>query len=316
VDVSVVIPIYNEAEGLRELVRRVREALDPTGKSWELILVDDGSRDGSDRLIEQLAAEEPRLKPLWLIRNYGQSAALQAGFDAASGGIVVTLDGDLQNDPTDIPGLLQLFAERPDIDMISGWRKSRQDALVRRKLPSRAANWLISKVTGVRLHDYGCALKAYRADTVGRLRLYGEMHRFIPALAAEAGAHILEVPVNHHPRAYGKSKYGLDRAVRVLLDLMLTKFLMRYLHRPLHVFGGAGLAMGAAGGLILAWLLVEKLRGFDIGGRPLLTFGMLLVVVGVQFLVLGILGELLVRIYHEPQGRPHYHTRERPRDRR
>jgi glycosyltransferase involved in cell wall biosynthesis len=316
VDVSVVIPIYNEAEGLRELVRRVREALDPTDKSWELILVDDGSRDGSDRLMERLADEEPRLKPLWLIRNYGQSAALQAGFDAASGDVVVTLDGDLQNDPADIPGLLRLFAERPDVDMISGWRKFRQDALIRRKLPSRAANWVISKVTGVKLHDYGCALKAYRAETIGRLRLYGEMHRFIPALAAEAGARILEVPVNHHPRAYGKSKYGLDRAFRVLLDLVLIKFLMRYLHRPLHVFGGAGLVMGAAGGLILLWLLVDKVRGADIGGRPLLILGMLLVVVGVQFVVLGLLGELLVRIYHEPHGRPQYNTRERPRDQR
>jgi len=316
VDVSVVIPIYNEAEGLSELVRQVREALEPTGKSWELVLVDDGSRDGSDRLLEELAAAEPRLKPVWLIRNYGQSAALQAGFDAASGDIVVTLDGDLQNDPADIPGLLRLFAERPDVDMISGWRKLRQDAFVRRKLPSRAANWLISKVTGVKLHDYGCALKAYRAGTLGRVRLYGEMHRFIPALAAEAGARILEVPVNHHPRAFGKSKYGLDRAIRVLLDLMLIKFLMRYLHRPLHAFGGAGLAMGVVGGVLLAWLLVEKLRGFEIGGRPLLILGMLLVVVGVQFVVLGILGELLVRIYHEPEGRPHYHTRERPRARR
>jgi len=312
--VSIVIPIYNEEANVRELVDRVGAALSRTGKSYELICVDDGSRDGSAAALEALAAERPWLKPLYLIRNYGQSAALQAGFDAAQGEIIVTLDGDLQNDPDDVPELLRLLDERPEVDVISGWRKDRQDRTVSRKLPSVAANALISRATGVRLHDYGCALKVYRADVIRGLRLYGELHRFIPALAAEVGANIVEVPVRHHARTRGASKYGIDRTFRVLLDLLWIKFLMRFLHRPLQAFGGVGLGLGALGFLILAWLTYEKLAlGKDIGGRPLLLLGVLLALIGVQLVATGLIGELLTRIYHEPQGRPQYLLRRAPR---
>jgi glycosyltransferase involved in cell wall biosynthesis len=312
--VSVVIPVYNEEANLADLVARVGSAMQRSGKSFELICIDDGSRDGSALALDALAADRPWLKPLYLIRNYGQSAALQAGFDAAQGELIVTLDGDLQNDPDDVPELLKLLDERPDIDVISGWRKDRQDRTVSRKLPSAVANRVISRVTGVELHDYGCALKVYRADVIRGLRLYGELHRFIPALAAEVGAKIVEVPVRHHARARGESKYGIDRTFRVLLDLLWIKFLMRFLHRPLQAFGGVGLALGAAGFLILAWLTAEKLAlGRDIGGRPLLLLGALLALIGVQLVATGLIGELLTRIYHEPQGRPQYLLRRQPR---
>src|SRR5690349_21475995 len=312
--VSVVIPVYNEEENLPELAERVGAALARSGRDFEVILVDDGSRDHSAAVLAELAATRPWLKPLYLIRNYGQSAALQAGFDAAEGEIIVTLDGDLQNDPDDIPPLLELLDARPDVDVISGWRKDRQDRTVSRKIPSAAANALISRVTGVRLHDYGCALKLYRAEVIRDLRLYGELHRFIPALAAEVGAKIVEVPVRHHARTRGKSKYGIDRTFRVLLDLLWIKFLMRFLHRPLQAFGGVGLGLGAVGFIILAWLTVEKLAlGKDIGGRPLLLLGVLLVLIGVQLIATGLIGELLTRIYHEPQGRPQYLLRRQPR---
>lgn len=312
--VSVVIPVYNEEANVGELVERVGAALQRSGKTFELICIDDGSRDRTAATLESLAATRPWLKPLYLIRNYGQSAALQAGFDAAQGEIVATLDGDLQNDPDDIPELLNLLDTRPDIDVISGWRKERQDRTVSRKLPSMAANALISKVTGVQLHDYGCALKVYRADIIRGLRLYGELHRFIPALAAEVGAKIVEVPVRHHARTRGVSKYGIDRTFRVLLDLLWIKFLMRFLHRPLQAFGGVGLAFGAVGFFILAWLTAEKLLlERDIGGRPLLLFGVLLMLIGVQLIATGVIGELLTRIYHEPQGRAQYLLRRQPR---
>ncbi|HYL91446.1 MAG TPA: glycosyltransferase [Burkholderiales bacterium] len=312
--VSIVIPVYNEEANLADLVSRVGAAMQRSGKSFELILVDDGSRDGSAAALERLGAERPWLKPLYLIRNYGQSAALQAGFDAAQGEIIVTLDGDLQNEPDDVPELLKMMDQQPQIDVISGWRKDRQDRAVSRKLPSMVANKVISRVTGVELHDYGCALKVYRADVIRGLRLYGELHRFIPALAAEVGARIVEVPVRHHARTRGESKYGIDRTFRVLLDLLWIKFLMRFLHRPLQAFGGVGLTLGAAGFLILAWLTAEKLAlGHDIGGRPLLLLGVLLALIGVQLIATGLIGELLTRIYHEPQGRPQYLLRRQPR---
>ena len=312
--VSIVIPVYNEEANLADLVARVGTAMLRSGKSFELICVDDGSRDGSAAALEALAANHSWLKPLYLIRNYGQSAALQAGFDAAQGEIIVTLDGDLQNEPDDVPELLKLLDEQPEIDVISGWRRDRQDRAVSRKLPSVLANRLISRVTGVELHDYGCALKVYRADVIRGLRLYGELHRFIPALAAEVGAKIVEVPVRHHARTRGQSKYGIDRTFRVLLDLLWIKFLMRFLHRPLQAFGGVGLALGAVGFLILAWLTAEKLAlGREIGGRPLLLLGVLLGLIGVQLVATGLIGELLTRIYHEPQGRPQYLLRRQPR---
>jgi glycosyltransferase involved in cell wall biosynthesis len=315
--VSVVIPIYNEEENLPELVERVGHALLRTGRSFELICVDDGSKDDSAPVLAELAAARSWLKPLYLIRNYGQSAALQAGFDQARGEIIVTLDGDLQNDPDDIPRLLDLMDERQDVDVISGWRKNRQDKAVSRRLPSIVANGVISRVTNVRLHDYGCALKLYRAPIIGDIKLYGELHRFIPALAAEVGATIVEVPVNHHPRTRGTSKYGIDRTFRVLLDLLWIKFFMRFLHRPMQAFGGVGLTLLGLGLLILAYLSVDKLvLGHPIGGRPLLLLGVLLALIGVQLVATGVLGELLTRIYHEPQGRPQYVLRSAPRPRR
>jgi glycosyltransferase involved in cell wall biosynthesis len=315
--VSIVIPVFNEEDNLPDLVERVGSAMEGAGRSFELICIDDGSRDGSAQVLAQLADVRPWLKPLYLIRNYGQSAALQAGFDSAHGEIVVTLDGDLQNDPADIPPLLHLLEERPDVDVISGWRRDRQDRTLSRKIPSRIANGIISRVTGVKLHDYGCALKLYRAQIIRDLKLYGELHRFIPALAAEVGAQVIEVPVQHHARTRGKSKYGLGRAFRVVLDLLWIKFLMRFLHRPMQAFGGVGLLMLSLAALVLGWLAFDKLvLGNDIGGRPLLLLGVMLSLIGVQLVATGVLGELLTRIYHEPEGRAQYLLRPAPRLRR
>ncbi len=311
-DVSIVIPVYNEEENLPDLVARVGEAMQGSGFSFELICIDDGSRDRSAHVLRDLAAQTPWLHPLYLMRNYGQTAALQAGFDAVTGRYTVTLDGDLQNDPLDIPELIRTLENRPDISMISGWRKERQDAALNRKLPSMLANRLISWATGVQLHDYGCALKAYRTELVRRIRLYGELHRFIPVLAAEAGAKIIEVPVRHHARTKGQSKYGIDRTFRVVLDLLLMKFMLRYLHRPLHAFGGVGLWMLVPGVGMLGYLTLLKITGESIGGRPLLLLGIMMVLMGAQLIAMGLLGEILIRIYHEPEGRDQYRLREPP----
>jgi glycosyltransferase involved in cell wall biosynthesis len=305
--VSIVIPVYNEEANIAGLVDQVSAALLPTGWDFELLLIDDGSRDGTAAAMRRLSENSPWLHCIFLIRNYGQSTALQAGFDHAEGDYIVTLDGDLQNDPADIPALIEILETDPEVDCVSGWRTSRQDAALSRRLPSQIANALISKVTRVALHDYGCALKAYRSSIIKSLRLYGELHRFIPALAVEVGAKIVEVPVNHRPRMAGVSKYGIDRTVRVLLDLLWIRFTMRFLHRPIHAFGGIAFAMLAFGLGILAWLAAEKIfLDADIGGRPLLMLGVLLTLVGVQLLATGLIGELLVRIYHEPQGRRQY----------
>ena len=311
-DVSIVIPVYNEEENLPDLVARVGEAMLGSGFSFELICVDDGSRDRSAHVLRDLAAQTSWLQPRYLMRNYGQTAALQAGFDAVTGRYTVTLDGDLQNDPLDIPELIRTLESRSDISMISGWRKERQDAALNRKLPSMLANRLISWATGVQLHDYGCALKAYRTELVRRIRLYGELHRFIPVLAAEAGAKIIEVPVRHHARTKGQSKYGIDRTFRVVLDLLLMKFMLRYLHRPLHAFGGVGLWMLVPGAGMLGYLTILKIMGESIGGRPLLLLGIMLVLMGAQLIAMGLLGEILIRIYHEPEGRDQYRLRPPP----
>lgn len=310
-DVSIVVPIYNEIDNLRDLVERIAQAMASQRLSFELLAVDDGSNDGSPALLHELARERPWLRAVCLVRNYGQSSALQAGFDRVRGRYVVTLDADLQNEPGDIPLLLERLETDPDVDMVSGWRKDRQDAELSRKLPSRIANRLISRATGVHLHDYGCALKAYRRPIIDRIRLYGELHRFIPSLAKEAGARITEVPVRHHARTRGVSKYGIDRTFRVILDLILIVFFMRYRQRPLHAFGGLGLWLAAPGMLILFWLLGVKLVvGDDIGGRPLLLLGVMLVLMGMQFIAAGLMGELLMRIYHEAGGAPQYHAEE------
>ena len=309
-DVSIVVPIYNEVDNLPELVRRIGAAMDGQPFSFELLAVDDGSTDGSRAKLRELAAATPWLRPVFLARNYGQSSALQAGFDRVRGRYVVTLDADLQNEPDDIPLLLNRLETDPDVDMVSGWRKDRQDAELSRKLPSRIANRLISSATGVHLHDYGCALKAYRRPIIDRIRLYGELHRFIPSLAKEAGARITEVPVRHHARTAGVSKYGIDRTFRVILDLILIVFFMRYRQRPLHAFGGLGLWLMTPGMLILAWLFALKLLGHDIGGRPLLLAGVMLVLMGVQLIVAGLIGEMLTRVYYEAGGAPQFHAQE------
>lgn len=311
--VSIVIPIYNEIENVDELVARIDQALSPHGLVFEAILIDDGSKDGTGVRLAELAATRPWLKPIYLARNYGQSTAMQAGFDAAQGDVIVTLDGDLQNDPADIPRLLEMLDNEPDIDILSGWRKDRQDAALKRKLPSRIANRLISKATGVELHDYGCSLKVYRRAALANVRLYGELHRFVPALANQFGAKVKEVVVQHHARQRGTSKYGIDRTLRVILDLLLVQFLQRYLQRPIQFFGGIGALLMGVGGAALSYLFVLKLGGADIGGRPLLQIGGLLLLMGVQLVGMGLLGEIMVRIYHEPHGRSQYLVRQIPR---
>lgn len=310
VNVSIVVPIFNEEGNVGEFVECVFAALTPTSRAFELIVVDDGSRDASGEMLLRLAAERPWLRPVCLVRNYGQSSALQAGFDRVRGRYVVTLDGDMQNDPFDIPAMLDRLDSDAGIDVISGWREHRQDKALSRRLPSYIANALISRVTGVQLNDYGCALKAYRREVIDRIRLYGELHRVIPSLARDVGARIAEMPVRHHARTHGVSKYGIDRTFRVVLDLMLIVFFMRYRQRPLHAFGGLGLWLAALGVAILSWLGLLKLLGEHIAGRPLLTVGVLLLLVGVQLVVAGLVGELLSRIYHEGRGGAQYHVRD------
>jgi glycosyltransferase involved in cell wall biosynthesis len=307
-ELSVVVPLYNEEESLPQLVDQLLTAVRGLALPFELVLVDDGSKDGTANVLSDLAATVPELVAVLLRRNYGQSAAMAAGFDASRGAVIVTLDGDLQNDPADIPLLLAELNQ--GYDLVSGWRHQRQDAAVQRLLPSRIANRLIAKVTGVRLHDYGCSLKAYRREVVSDLNLYGELHRFLPALAFIEGARISEVKVNHHPRRFGQSKYGLDRTFRVLMDLLTVWFMKRFLTRPMHVFGFGGLAAMGLGLIIGLWLVGEKLLlGSDIGDRPLLLMALLSFLTGVQLFCFGLLAELQMRTYHESQGRPIYRVR-------
>jgi glycosyltransferase involved in cell wall biosynthesis len=300
----VVIPICNEEDNIPILAEEIRQALDPHGIRYEVIAVDDGSTDKSWARLEAVRAQDSRWVLVALRRNFGQTAALSAGFDHATGEVIVPLDGDLQNDPADIPRLLALTKE---YDIVSGWRKRRQDSFLARRLPSVLANWLISKVTGIRLHDYGCTLKAYRREIVEHLRLYGEMHRFIPAIASWMGITIVEVETRHRPRRFGRSKYGITRTLRVILDLITVKFLLSFATKPIQVFGMLGIAAAGTGAAIGAYLTAIKLFfGAQIGGRPLLFLAVLLIVVGVQFVVMGLLGEMLARIYHESQQKPIY----------
>jgi glycosyltransferase involved in cell wall biosynthesis len=305
---SVVVPLFNEEESLPLLVERILGHVRPLGIPFELVLVDDGSRDRTGEVLRELSRRVPELVAVLLRRNYGQTAAMAAGFDASSGAVIVTLDGDLQNDPADIPLLLQKLEE--GYDLVSGWRHQRQDAAMSRLLPSLLANRLIARVTGVKLHDYGCSLKAYRREVVDDLNLYGELHRFLPALAFIEGARITEVKVTHHARRYGQSKYGIDRTFRVLMDLLTVWFMKRFLTRPMHVFGFGGLAAMGVGLLVVLWLVAEKLLlGVNIGDRPLLLMGLLGFVTGVQLFCFGLLAELQMRTYHESQGRPIYRVR-------
>ncbi len=302
--VSVVIPLYNEEDNVGELHRRVKAVLDSTGREYEIIYVDDGSSDRTLDLLEKVREGDHNAVILSLRRNFGQTAAFAAGFDYARGDIIVTMDGDLQNDPTDIPKLLELVS---DYDIVSGWRKDRKDPFFSRKLPSLIANKLISKVTGVNLHDYGCSLKAYRREVIKNLKLYGEMHRFIPAVANLYGVKIAEVETVHHPRLKGKSKYGISRTMKVVLDLITVKFMLSFSTRPLQFFGPIGLVSAFAGFLVSFYLSLEKIiLGKDIGGRPLLLLGALLIIVGIQFIGMGLLGEMMVRVYHETQKKPIY----------
>jgi glycosyltransferase involved in cell wall biosynthesis len=318
--VSIVVPLYNEAPNLDDLHRQLVAALEPSGRSFELVLVDDGSTDGTREKLLALAEADPRVVAVPLRRNFGQTAAFSAGFDRSRGEVVVTSDGDLQNDPADIPALVDKL-ERDDLDMVCGWRRRRQDPLSKR-VPSFFANRLISWATGVRLHDYGCSLKAMRGDLARSLRLYGEMHRFIPAVASWNGVTLAEVPVNHRPRTRGTSKYGIGRTTRVLLDLFTVKFLASYGTRPAHLFGLLGLGLGAVGAAVLVYLAVLKVFfGEALSGRPLLLLGALLFLTGVTLVCFGLIGELLVRVWHESQGKsiyvvadPRRNARERERD--
>lgn len=306
---SIVVPVYNEVESLPRLLEAIETNMAPLGLSYELVCVDDGSSDGSTEFLKQEAELNPHLKAIVLRRNYGQTAAMAAGFKYSQGQVVITLDGDLQNDPTDIPILLEQLGQ--GYDVVSGWRKNRQDAALTRLLPSRIANWLISQLTGVQLHDYGCSLKAYRAELVADMKLYGELHRFLPALAFIEGAKITEIPVNHHARRFGRSKYGLDRTFRVVMDLLTISFIKKFLTRPMHVFGLLGLLSFSLGITIGGYLSFIRLAlGESIGERPLLILAVLLTLTGIQLFCFGLLAELSMRTYHESQDRPIYRVRE------
>lgn len=307
-DLSLVIPIYNEEESIPALVQEIHTALADSGLDYEILCVDDGSRDNSYEVLGNLAKSDPRLVIGQFRRNFGQTAAMQAGLDAASGRVVATMDADLQNDPRDIPRMVQKLDE--GYDMVAGWRADRKDTFINRRLPSIIANRLISKTTGVKLHDYGCTLKVTRREVAKRVRLYGEMHRFIPVMASLVGARITEIKVNHRARQFGSSKYGIGRTFRVVLDLLTVLFLQTYLVRPMQVFGLGGLISAFLGLAICAYLAAEKLiYGAEIGNRPLLLLGALLVILGVQLLSLGLIADLLGRTYHEAQNKPPYYMR-------
>lgn len=309
-DLSIVVPLYNEEESITFLYERVTSALANTALVYELILVDDGSSDRSYLLLRDIALQDQRVKVIRFRRNFGQTAAMAAGFDAASGRVVVPMDGDLQNDPTDIPKLLAKIDD--GYDVVSGWRKDRQDTFINRKLPSMIANGLISRFTGVHLHDYGCTLKAYRREVLDGVNLYGEMHRFVPALASQVGAKVTELPVKHHPRLYGTSKYGISRTVRVVLDLMTVKFLLSYSTKPIQLFGKWGVYTLFAGFLSgSATLYMKIFEHMSMNRNPLWILTVFLLFMGIQFIVLGLLGELNARIYYEAQGKPIYVVREK-----
>jgi len=307
---SVVIPAYNEEENVPILYEKLKKVLDGLGQDYEIIFVDDGSTDGTYQRLKQLAEKDSKLKIIRFKRNYGQTAAMFASFEHAKGDVIITLDADLQNDPEDIPPLLEKLEE--GYHVVSGWRKDRKDPFLSRRLPSMVANWLISKITGVHLHDYGCTLKAYRAEVVKDLELFGDMHRFLPALTKRRGAKITEVVVRHHPRMFGRSKYGIGRTVRVLLDIMLVKFLNEYINKPLYMFGSVGFLLLALGLFSLFYLIFLKLFLEEpIGRRPLLTLSVLLILAGIQLISTGLLAELLVRIYYRTKDTKPYVIQEK-----
>ena len=306
---SLVVPVYNEEENLQLLFKAVKKVLKPMSRPWEMVLVDDGSVDGSPRILEELARKDPEhIRAIFFRRNFGQTAAISAGIDYAQGEVVVLLDADMQNDPADIPMMLKKLDE--GYDVVSGWRKERKDAFLTRTLPSRIANRLISWVTHVRLHDYGCTLKAYRRDVLVGFRLYGEMHRFIPVYAYANGARIVEVPVHHHPRKYGETKYGLERTVKVILDLFTVRFLLSYSHKPIYLFGGAGIGLMLISAATLAFLMIRRLF-FAISpfNSPFFQVSAMLFILGFQSILMGLIAEMLVRTYHESQRKTTYTVR-------
>jgi glycosyltransferase involved in cell wall biosynthesis len=297
--ISVVVPVHDEERSVKPLYEELRAALEPLGRTWEAVFVDDGSSDGSFGALTRLHADAENVKVVRLRRNFGKAAALAAGFRHAAGDVVVTIDADLQDDPAEIPRLLAKLDE--GFDLVSGWKTERRDPLSRR-VPSRIFNGVVGRVSGLRLHDMNCGLKAYRADVVRNLRVYGELHRFLPVLAHDRGYRVAELPVNHRPREHGKSRYGVERYLRGFLDFLTVWFMGRYRHRPLHLFGGLGLLLGAIGTLLLVYLTALKISGEAIGHRPLLTLGVLLMVVGLQFFSLGLLSELITSHHEERAG--------------
>ena len=305
VEISIVVPLYNEGENVEELYASLHEAVKTLGREAEIIFIDDGSTDGTFELLSKIRKFDDNVRIIRLAKNFGQTAAMSAGFDYARGKIVVTMDGDLQNDPRDIPLLLEKIEEGNDI--VSGWRANRQDGFILRKIPSKIANWVVGIITGVKLHDSGCTLKAYRSEVIKNLRIYGEMHRFIPALASSTGARIAEVKVNHNARKYGSSKYGISRTLRVILDLIVIKFLLSFLTRPLQIFGLLGILFSCFGFLICFYLSILKLFfGQGLSDRPLLLLGVLLLVLGIQFIGFGLIAEMQTRTYYEVQNKPIY----------
>ena len=308
-EISVVVPMRNESLNVAKLYGELTQTLNTFARPYEVIAIDDGSTDGTFTQLAALQATDSRLRVIRFRRNFGQTAAFAAGFKHARGTFIVTSDGDLQNDPRDIPAMIEIARTGPDI--VAGWRKDRKDAFLNRRLPSMIANGIISFATGVKLHDYGCSLKVFRAEVVKSMKLYGEMHRFLPAIAAEQGVEIVEHVVNHRPRIHGKSKYGISRTFRVVLDLMTVKFLSSYSTRPLQMFGGIGISMGFVGSLLCAWLVYVKFFHHEgIGDRPLLLLGVSMILGGINLVMTGLLAEMLSRTYHESQDKPIYVIRE------
>ena len=305
--ISIVIPIYNESESINLLVKEIINVMNSNSLYFELILINDGSNDSTRQILNNLSSKIKELKVISLRKNYGQTAALAAGFDYSNGNIIITLDGDLQNDPNDIPKLIEYIQK--GYDLVCGWRFKRKDKLIDRRIPSKIANKLIGSVTGINLHDYGCSLKAFKKEIINDIKLYGELHRFIPVLANIEGAKIKEVKVNHRSRKYGSSKYGIDRTFRVLMDLLTVWFMNKFLTRPMYVFGFIGIASILSSLIISSYLIIIKFMGEDIGNRPLLLFALILGIAGVQLFSFGLLGELLMRTYHESQSRPIYRIR-------
>lgn len=302
------VPIYNEEENIPLLYAEIKEVLDATSYIYEMIFIDDGSSDTSVSVLEGLSEKDENVLVVALRRNFGQTAAMSAGFDHASGEIIITMDGDLQNDPHDIPAMVEKLNH--GYDVVTGWRHDRQDPFISRKLPSMMANKLISWITGVSLHDYGCTLKAFRREVTENIRLYGEMHRFIPAIASGMGISFTEVKVNHRARRFGTSKYGISRTIRVVLDLLTVKFLLSYATRPLHVFGSVGVLSAGIGFVIALIMTMQRfIWGTPLANRPLLLLAVLLIFMGVQFVTMGLLAELVVRTYHESQKKPIYYVR-------